>query len=485
VTPLPEGYGLTLDRSVRTFRGGRVLVGGSPGRIIMLTTAGADAVSSLVAGEPVSTAARRLGRRLVDAGLAHPRPPAPSGAPPLTRMGAGSVTVVVPVHNRTGALDRCLEALGRDSPVVVVDDGSDDPEGVAGVCRRHGAGLIRRAANGGPAAARNEALAEIRTGLVAFVDSDVRVTPGWIAALVPVFDDPEVGAVAPRIRPDPTPAGAVGPALRAYSEGRSSLDMGPHPGQVGPGAALRYLPAAALVVRREAVGVGFDPRLRVGEDVDLVWRMADRGWRVRYEPSVTVFHHEPSTWAGLMGRRFRYGTSAGDLSGRFPGRLTPVELRPWPTAAVALGLTGRYGGALAVMATSGSLLAYRVRRHGIPPLAALRWTSQAAGWTVVGIGRAATIVAGPVVVAMGLPRGRWRRAAAVLVLAPPLVEWWRRRPGLDPVRWVALSVVDDVAYGAGVWTGSVRARSFGPLIPAVRWSPVPAPDLHPEGARSV
>jgi hypothetical protein len=86
---------------------------------------------------------------------------------------------------------------------------------------------------------------------------------------------------------------------------------------------------------------------------------------------------------------------------------------------------------------------------------------------------------------MGLPRGRWRRAAAVLVLAPPLVEWWRRRPGLDPVRWVALSVVDDVAYGAGVWTGSVRARSFGPLIPAVRWSPVPAPDLHPEGARSV
>ena len=52
------------------------------------------------------------------------------------------------------------------------------------------------------------------------------------------------------------------------------------------------------------------------------------------------------------------------------------------------------------------------------------------------------------------------------MLAPPLVEWWRRRPGLDPVRWSLASIADDVAYGAGVWAGCLRARSFGPLVPS-------------------
>jgi mycofactocin glycosyltransferase len=56
-----------------------------------------------------------------------------------------------------------------------------------------------------------------------------------------------------------------------------------------------------------------------------------------------------------------------------------------------------------------------------------------------------------------------------LVLIPPTVEWWRRRPGLDPLRWAAASIADDVAYGVGVWTGCLRSRSFGPLIPSAEF----------------
>ena len=71
-------------------------------------------------------------------------------------------------------------------------------------------------------------------------------------------------------------------------------------------------------------------------------------------------------------------------------------------------------------------------------------------------------------VALLAARGRRRRRAALaLVLVPPIVDWVRRRPDLDLPRWVVASVVDDLAYGAGVWTGCIRARSFGPLLPAV------------------
>jgi len=149
VTELPEGFGVALDPSVRVYAGGTVLVGGDPVRVLRLTSAGVDAVAALGAGGRGSPAARRLGRRLVDAGLAHPRPPGPQGQP--------DVTVVVPVRDRAASLDRCLQAVGGEVPVVVVDDGSTDPPAVAAVAARHGARLLVRPVGGGPAAARGSA----------------------------------------------------------------------------------------------------------------------------------------------------------------------------------------------------------------------------------------------------------------------------------------------------------------------------------------
>jgi mycofactocin system glycosyltransferase len=471
VTTLPEGLGLVLDRSVRSFRHQTVLVGGHPGRLITLSPEGVHGLASLIAGTSPSVAARRLGGRLVEAGMAHPRPPAAPGP-----AGSPTITVVVPARDRSDALDRCLRSLGPGAPVVVVDDGSDDPGAIAEVCRAHGAEVIRRSANGGPAAARNQALVALGTELVAFVDSDCTVTEGWIERLVWLFDDPGIAAVAPRIRPERRAGGHGHRALTRYAEARSALDMGPDESEVGPGRLVRYVPTAALIVRRSALASGFDPALRVGEDVDLVWRMVDAGWRVRYDPSVTVSHREPSSWRALAARRFRYGTSAAALSQRHPGRLAPVELRPWPAAATVAGLSGRPRAAVLLVVAAAAVLFGKVRHRGLPAWLSLRWSAEAAGWTAVGVGRAVTTLAGPaVVVSIGRGRARRRVAVAALVLVPPIVEWWRRRPALDPVRWAAASIVDDVAYGAGVWSGCLRVGSFGPLVPALRVGPIDAP----------
>ena len=300
--------------------------------------------------------------------MAHPVPRA--GTP----ADAGRVTVVVPVRDRSALLDRALGGLGGRQ-VLVVDDGSSDPGAVEAVCRRHGARLVRRPVSGGPSAARNQGAALVTTELVAFVDSDCLARAGWFDDLVGLFDDPEVGAVAPRIRPvgvrpaGVRPAGVRRTALARYLERRSPLDLGPDPGLVGPDRSVRYVPTAALVVRRRAL-VGpapFDPELRVGEDVDLVWRLAGAGWRVRYHPAVEVGHHEPTSWSAVWRRRFRYGTSAGPLARRHPGRLAPVELRPWPAAGAVAWLSGHPVLAAALTAGSGLRLARTVRPLGVPP----------------------------------------------------------------------------------------------------------------------
>jgi mycofactocin system glycosyltransferase len=472
VTPLPEGMGLALDRSVRTFRHGTVLVGGQPGRLITLTAAGADSLTTFLDGGPVSVATRQLGRRLVRAGMAHPR----RGGPTPAAVDRSRTTVVVPVRDRSDALDRCLGSLGPDVAVVVVDDGSEDPVSVERVCRRHRARLISRSVNGGPAAARNEALASIDSELVAFLDSDCSASEDWLAGLVWLFDDPEVAAVAPRVRPEPSVGGARRSVLARFSSARSALDMGPDEGEVGPDRRVRYVPTAALVVRTASLGRGFDPGLRVGEDVDLVWRLLDEGGHVRYVPEVTVHHREPSTWGGLLTRRLRYGTSAGPLSRRHPDRLALVELRPWPTAAVAALMAGRPRVAAAVVVASAAVLACRVRPFGIPPGLTVRWAVEGAGWTAIGLGRAATMLAGPAVVCAAWRSRRTAVTTALLVLTPPVVEWWRRRPDLDPGRWTLACMADDVAYGAGVWIGCLRERSLRPLLPAVRLRPRPEQD---------
>ena len=474
---LPEGFGLALDPSLLRFGEGTVLAGGRPGRVITLTPAGASALDALVAGGRPDRTTRALAGRLVAAGMAHPRPPRRDGPP---RTPAPSVTVVVPARDRAESLGRCLAALGDGQPVVVVDDASADAGALAAVCRAHGARVVRRDVNGGPGEARSTASRLVDTDLIAFVDSDCTVSDGWLDELTWLFADPAVGAVAPRVCPT-GPVATGDRVLDRFARAHSPLDLGPDEGEVGPDRAVRYVPTAALVVRRSALDAvgGFSPGMRVGEDVDLVWRLVESGWRVRYVPSVTVSHREPDSWTELLARRFSYGTSAAPLARRHPGRLAPVELRPRPLLGALALLAGRPVLAAGIVATSAVPLSRKVRPLGIPARQAWRWSAGGVGWTVVGLGRAATMPGWPGLLALAATGRRGRRAAAALLIAPATVEWLRTRPELDLPRWVAASVADDLAYGVGVWTGCLRERTLGPLLPTLRGDresrPLPLP----------
>lgn len=454
---LPAGFGVVLDRQTRVLDGGRVLLGGSPRRALKLLPAGVVAFRRLLASGSVTDGPTgRLARRLVDAGVAHPRPP--------VRVDA-DVTVIVPVRDRAESLSRCLAALAGAS-VLVVDDGSVDPAAVAAVVARHGARLLRRPVCGGPAAARNTGLAALRpvaAELVAFVDSDCVPSPGWLDRLAGHFADPAVVAVAPRIVPVAAPD--AGRVLGAFAADRSPLDLGPDEALVRPGGRVSYVPTAALVIRRAALDE-FDEALRYGEDVDAVWRLIAAGGVVRYDPTVIVAHAEPATWPAWLRRRHLYGTSAGPLARRHPDRLAPLVLSPWPAAVTALLLARRPVLAAATGAVAAARLASKLRADGLPPSIAAPMIAEATAATLTATGRAVTQLALPAAVALSARRPRRLAMLAALVAAPALRDWLRLRPSLDPVRWTLAGIADDLAYGAGVWRGAVRARTARPLLPA-------------------
>jgi len=466
MSALPAGFRVTLDRSTRAIAPG-VWSGGTPTRVVRLTQAGRAVWRRLCAGPVDSPAAGALARRLTDAGLAHP-------CPPPVAAGAADVTIVVPVRDRVALLERCLAALDGPYPIVVVDDGSRAPAEVAAVAAAHGAMLVRRATNGGPAAARNTGLDHVTSELVAYVDSDCVPSPNWIDRLAGHFADPLVAAVAPRII-----ALAGHTVAGRYARAAGSLDMGGQPARVAPNTRLSYVPTAALIVRRGALlavarqSGAFDPAMPVGEDVDLVWRLHAGGWRIRFDPAVHVGHHEPTTWPELLGRRLRYGTSAAPLAQRHPRNIPPLVVDPWPAMTVAALLARRPVAAAAAFALSVATTNRALRAHDLPTTGAVRVNAVNTAKTWLGTGRYATQYATPLLLAFLLAggRARWGRRVAVasLLVGPPLAAWATRRPAVDPVRFAAAVIADDIAYGAGVWAGCVRHRTSTPLRPVVRW----------------
>src|SRR3954447_21735699 len=94
--PLPVGFRLQVDPRTQRSDGGRVVDGGSPWRMLRLSERGADVVGRLSEGDPdAGDADALLSRGLLEAGLAHPRPPSTT---------APSLSVVVPVRDRASEL---------------------------------------------------------------------------------------------------------------------------------------------------------------------------------------------------------------------------------------------------------------------------------------------------------------------------------------------------------------------------------------------
>ncbi len=462
----PVNRGVVLDAGVRILPsragGGQlVLVGGSPVRLVRLS-AGASAV--LEERDWSSQTGRALAERLIDAGLAHPRPhPAGADVP-----AAEQVTVVVPVRDRPEGLRRLLAALEPALRVVVVDDGSAVPVPAATV--RHEQPL-------GPAAARNAGLEQVSTPFVAFLDSDCVPEPGWLAALLPHLADPRVALVAPRIVV--ATGGRAGSALLAYERARSPLDLGPREAAVTAGGRVSYVPSAAMLARRAALGSGFVPHLRFGEDVDLGWRLSNAGWRVRYEPASRVGHAGRESLREWLRQRYGYGLSAAPLERAHPGQVAPLRMTAPAAAAWALALTLRptgLAGATGVTAVAALRLARRLPVRQPTRLAGrLVLTGTAAGGRqlLTALVRPWWPLALP-----GLLAGRrGRLLLAGTLLARPLADrasWVlcdsdncsrsSERPP-DLVRWTLLQLLDDLSYSTGVWVGCWRERQIGALLP--------------------
>lgn len=229
-----------------------------------------------------------------------------------------SVSVIVPTRNVEGTISLCLQSILAESPdddveIIVVDNGSKD--GTIEIVRGYPVTLIEvppafvsRSRNVGGTAARSD--------ILAFVDSDCTVLPGWISAIRASFREPDVGAAGARhlLRDNPTWVERAWYQRRHWQTSDRIRDVD-------------YVPAGNLAVRRDTFALlgGFDESLETGEDPDLCKRIAARGLRVIENPAMRCVHlGEPQSLAEVFRRERWHGRGLRVRYG--DGRLAPIAI---------------------------------------------------------------------------------------------------------------------------------------------------------------
>lgn len=222
-----------------------------------------------------------------------------------------SVSVIVPFRDQPRYLRACVDSLNATAPgseveleLLLVDNGSADPETLSLVERlqgRPGVTVLRDPRPFNWAGLNNAAAAVAKGEVLLFVNDDVQaIRPCWVEALVSQALRPDVGAVGARLL---YPSGRVqhagmvvglGGAAGHVLVGLAEAD----PGYLGMAVLARECSAvtgACLATRRtvfDALG-GFDEQLGLDlNDVDYCLRARERGWRVLYEPTAELVHHE-------------------------------------------------------------------------------------------------------------------------------------------------------------------------------------------------
>lgn len=243
---------------------------------------------------------------------------------PLPR--SPKVSVVVASYQGAATLRACLASLRKlhypDYEVILVDDGSRD-ETARIATEFPDVRYVPHAENRGLSAARNTGIAAAQGELVAFTDADCRADEDWLHFVV-----------GDLLRGDFTGMGGhnflppddswVAAAVMVSPGGPAHVMLTDREAEHIPGCNMVFYRWALLEVG------GFDPVFRkAGDDVDLCWRLQQRGFRIGFSPGGFVWHYRRSTVGEYLRQQRGYGEAEALLVHRHPEYFNAIGGHLW------------------------------------------------------------------------------------------------------------------------------------------------------------
>jgi O-antigen biosynthesis protein len=234
------------------------------------------------------------------------------------------ISVVVSTFNGAATIRDTLAGLEHldypDFEVIVVNDGSTDA--TPQIASEYRVRIITTR-NQGLSAARNIGIRAATGEIVAFIDDDAYPDLHWLRFLALAFRDGAYVAVG-------------GPNLPPPDDGWMADAVANAPG--GPNPVLlsdrvaEHIPGCNMAFRKEALEAigGFDSIFRTaGDDVDVCWRLRDRGGVIGYAPGAVVWHHRRPSIRRFWKQQVGYGKAEALLERKWPARYNPSGQLSW------------------------------------------------------------------------------------------------------------------------------------------------------------
>jgi len=275
-----------------------------------------------------------------------------------------SFDLVVATVDRVEEPERLLGSLERQTHrgfrVLLVDQNDDDR--LEGILDEHRSLQIVRLRSGrGLSRARNAALAQVRSDLVAFPDDDC------------VLPDDLLERVASRFAAEPELDGLTGRAADAHDRSSRSWSRSAATltrdnlwnRAISFTIFLRSSAVARIGEFDEELGLGSRAPWSSGEEIDYLVRAVDDGTRIDYDPSIVVVHEDKAlSPAALRTVGARDGASIGYILRKhgYPVRsVAPMLVRPVGGALLALARRDRRRMSFHVATLRGRMRGYRSR----------------------------------------------------------------------------------------------------------------------------
>lgn len=214
------------------------------------------------------------------------------------------VTVLIVNYNSGRWLERCLESLRTALPVHILDNASTDG-GLDGIVSGKNVELIRSDTNLGFAVGVNRLAARVATPFMLVLNPDCAVAPDALERLVSrLRADDRLGLVSGRVddlsgreqrgcrRRLPTPARILNELIPSRRQKGLGVDLTETPAP-GDFVEIEAVNGACMLIRTEAfravggMDTGFPFHF---EDLDLMARLRDAGWRIGWEPAARIVH---------------------------------------------------------------------------------------------------------------------------------------------------------------------------------------------------
>jgi GT2 family glycosyltransferase len=219
-------------------------------------------------------------------------------------------TVAVIILNWNGVnhlkqfLPSVLNSTWPELQIVVGDNGSTDGS-VQFIKSEYGdqVTVIENDKNYGYTGGYNRVVDQVAADYYILLNSDIEVTPGWIEPVITMMEnDHGIAAASPKIKAFDRKtyfehAGAAGGFIDAlgypFCRGRLFFDVEEDRGQYEQSGEVFWASGAALFIRSRCwleTG-GFDEQFFAHmEEIDLCWRLKNKGYKVMYCAQSTVYH---------------------------------------------------------------------------------------------------------------------------------------------------------------------------------------------------